>query len=256
MQKEMRFLNTLIKSYKDDTPYCDNKKKIVSKLSEEYTSNEKRKRVLEMGCSNGYETQLLSSRFKEVDVIDGSDVFINKLKSMGMSDNVTFHFSHFEDFKLGLGHKPYDYIFCNYVLEHVIDPVLVLKNIIKSLKPGGLIFITVPNSNAFSRQLALKMKLIKKLKGLTENDRGHGHRRVYDQDTIIRDCKKAKLSIVDVRGVIFKILADFQLDKMLECGVIEEKHFEGLQEMADLYKDFSDSLFVVGKKATIKSDLK
>ena len=42
--------------------------------------------------------------------------------------------------------KKYDYIFCNYVLEHVYDSIEVLKIMKDLLNEGGSIFIVVPNS--------------------------------------------------------------------------------------------------------------
>jgi 2-polyprenyl-3-methyl-5-hydroxy-6-metoxy-1,4-benzoquinol methylase len=201
-----------------------------------------------MGCSNGYETIILANKFSIVDVIDGSSEFIRKLNENNGSENLNFMCSLFEEYSLVDGQNKYDYIFCNYVLEHVFDPVVVLRNIRKSLKDDGIIFAVVPNATAFSRQLAKKMKILDNLKALTENDKTHGHRRVYDIADIKNDFISSGFEIIDIRGIIFKILADFQLNKMLEQNIIEKNHIIALQEMADGMMEFCDSILVVARK--------
>ncbi len=39
----------------------------------------------------------------------------------------------------------YDIIFCTEVLEYLINPEDALKNLISAMKPGGYLFLTVPN---------------------------------------------------------------------------------------------------------------
>ena len=154
-------------------------------------------------------------------------------------------YSLFEDY--GYNTKKYDYVFCNYILEHVYDPVQILKKVKRSIKKRGKIFITVPNCNAFSRILAQKIGIIEDLKALTENDHKHGHRRAYDTISLKSDLSISGYKLKSTKGVIFKILADFQLNKMMNKGIITEEHIRGLHEMAEGYDDFCDSIFVIGE---------
>jgi 2-polyprenyl-3-methyl-5-hydroxy-6-metoxy-1,4-benzoquinol methylase len=163
--KEKEFLDSLVMDYTDESPYSRAKKDVIHGLCKEYIKYGSKKRVLQLGCSNGYETSFLSDNFKKVDVIDGSEKFINKIKTQTMNrKNIEYVFSLFEEF--GSSENRYDYIFCNYVLEHVIDAKYVLQNIRKSLDENGLLFAVVPNAQAFSRRLAMKMGLITDLYGI------------------------------------------------------------------------------------------
>lgn len=247
-EKEREFLNTLVSDYKDQAVYSEIKKDIIFDVIGEYTENEKNKNVLQLGCSNGYETNRLSDKFLMVDIIDGSSEFIDRLSKINKSKNLNFICNLFEEYSMKQGQSGYDYIFCNYVLEHVFDSVAVLKNIGETLSTDGIIFAVVPNAMAFSRQLAKKMGMLNNLKSLTENDKIHGHRRVYDVDDIRKDFIESGFEIVDVRGIIFKILADFQLNKMMEQNIIEKSHVYALQEMAGNMTDFCDSILVVARK--------
>ena len=246
LDKEREFLDSLVADYKDQSPYSKAKKDVIHELIKARIADATSKRVLQLGCSGGYETNFLADTFGELDVIDGSSSFIDEMKAKNTKKNINFIYSLFEDYPFA--EETYDYIFCNYILEHVYDPVQVLENVKPSLKKDGTIFVTVPNRNAFSRQLALQMGLITDLKGLTENDHIHGHRRTYDSTEIARDFKEAGFTVQDTQGVIFKILADFQLNKMFEVGIISDEHIKGLQAMATINNDYCDSIFVVATR--------
>ena len=48
----------------------------------------------------------------------------------------------------------FDVVLMNHVLEHTIDPLLALKNVVGLLKPGGTAIIDVPNHDAVGFRLA------------------------------------------------------------------------------------------------------
>lgn len=249
IRREKEFLDSLVIDYTDQSPYSKAKKDVIHSLTEKYTKNRGKKVVLQLGCSNGYETAYLADNFAQVDVVDGSSKFLARMKKEAKDKgNVNFIYSLFEEYD---SHgKKYDYIFCNYVFEHVINVPYILKNIRKTLKKDGIVFAVVPNASAFSRQLAQKMGLIEDLYALTDNDHAHGHRRVYDKKTFIKDFETSGYEVVETDGVIFKILADFQLNKMMQLGIIGEEHVRALQEMSRGNEDLCDSIFVIAKAST------
>ena len=249
LKKEKEFLDSLVIDYKDQTPYSAAKKDVINSIIDNVTTNTKSKKALQLGCSGGYETDYLSSKFKQLDVIDGSSTFIERMKKDNKKKNIRFVYSLFEEYEIV--EDEYDYIFCNYILEHVLEPRVVLKRFYTALKQGGLFIATVPNSNAFSRKLAKEMGLINDLKALTENDLRHGHRRVYDHKNIVKDFEKSGYGIVKTIGIVFKILADFQLNELMKQGIITTAHIFGLQRMAesnDENKNLSDSLLIIARK--------
>jgi len=245
-KKELNFLNNLVADYKDVSPYSQIKKNIIIDLITKSVFSTKTKTSLQMGCSNGYETEQLSKMFNTLDVVDGSSVFIEKLKLKYANSNVSLVLSLFEDMEGTLNLKKYDYIFCNYVLEHVYDSIEVLKIMKNLLNENGSIFIVVPNGNALSRQIAKQMGLLQELSELSKNDLDHGHRRVYNISSLEKDILSAGLYIKQKKGLVFKILADFQLNKLLESNFLNENHILALQEIAnqDGNIKFSDSYFL------------
>lgn len=94
-------------------------------------------------------------------------------------------------------------------------------------------------------QLALHMALIKDLKDLTENDKNHGHRRVYDRVSINEEIKKAGFNIISQGGVMLKPFADFQMNKLIDDGMLQDIHVEGLYSLGLEYPDLCGSLFSI-----------
>jgi len=131
------------------------------------------------------------------------------------------------------------------VLEHVHDAVDFLKLAGKLLTDDGLLFVVVPNARAASRQLARHMRLLDDLFVLTPNDINHGHRRVYDRTLLNRDIEAAGLLQIGQGGLLLKLLADFQMDKLIESGVLGEPQLEGLYKMGLEYPDLAGSLFSI-----------
>ncbi|MFZ9033611.1 MAG: class I SAM-dependent methyltransferase [Anaerohalosphaeraceae bacterium] len=200
--------------------------------------------ILQLGCADGLETQLLLGLGASIDVIDGSDIFITECKK-NYHEKVRYIHTLFEEYTLSDSQKKYDYVFASWVLEHVFDVQTILTMIKRVLNPFGMVFVTVPNAKAASRQLALHMNLIPHLKDLTENDKNHGHRRVYDRFSINTDLENGGFEIVAQGGIIFKLLADFQLDQLLTDGFLTREHMEGLYQLGLEYPDFCDSLYTV-----------
>ncbi len=113
---------------------------------------------LELGCSNGYSTRILSELTELLDVVDGSKYMLERMRQeLPAKKNVTFIYSLFEELEK---ENEYENIFCSYILEHVVNPEQLLNKIYYMLRPGGKAFITVPNATALSRQMAFEMHLV------------------------------------------------------------------------------------------------
>jgi len=249
--KELSFLNNLVSDYKDITPYSNIKKEIIYDLIiNSLKSIGKHEKALQLGCSNGYETEMLSKTFNKLTVIDGSSVFIEKLQKLNTNKSITFISSLFEDLDKTVNEK-FDVVFCNYILEHVYNSNYILKLLKKVLKKNGYLFAVVPNAKALSRRLAKEMGMIENLTDLTKNDYAHGHRRVYTREVFEKEIRDSGFEIIQTKGIVFKILSDFQLNKLLSEGVLNKEHIWAMQSLAMKEEniDFSDSIFIQAKNS-------
>lgn len=57
--------------------------------------------------------------------------------------------------KKDLGRKKFDCILATSILEHLVDPALVIKNLLQLLSPTGIIIATTPNIAHWSTRLSL-----------------------------------------------------------------------------------------------------
>lgn len=117
--KEREFLNGLVQDYTDSSPYSELKKEIiVQKMLAGITKANAR--GLQFGSANGYETNRLARHLGSLDVVDGSSIFIERIqREQQHTSNTHFHLALFEEFDVKRTGRTYDYVSCNYILEHV-----------------------------------------------------------------------------------------------------------------------------------------
>ena len=142
--------------------------------------------------------------------------------------------------------RRYDNIVLTHVLEHLDEPVRVLKRINDEwLTEDGSLFLVCPNANAGSRQIAVLMGLISHNAAVTEAESAHGHRCTYSLDTLERDANAAGLRVVHRSGIFFKALANFQWDRLLQTDIISKEYLEGCFKLGQRYPELCSSIFLL-----------
>lgn len=199
--------------------------------------------ALELGCEIGHMSEKIASLVDHLDIVDGAEEFIEQIKKKNLR-NVNYYVSLFEEFEPKI---KYDYIFASHILEHLLDVSVVLNMARVALKPPGYLFVAVPNARALSRQLARHMELIDSLYSLTPNDKRGGHRRIYDRVSLNRDLESAGFEIISQGGILFKPLADFQMDKLIDLGILGEAQCEGLYKLGHEYPDMCSDIYAVAR---------
>ncbi len=200
--------------------------------------------ILEFGCSDGQMTERIAVHARSLDVVEGSIRFIERARKRSLNDHVVFHHSLFENF---IASKKYDAVFATFILTHIPDVQLFFSAVKRCIKPNGILFVAVPNSRVLSRQLALHMGLVDDLFVLSENDKNHGHCKCYDRVRLNRDINSNGFNIIGEGGIMLKPLADFQMDKLIEIGVLKKEQLEGLFKLGLEYPDLSATIFCICK---------
>ena len=205
--------------------------------------------LLELGSFMGDFTRRLLPYFDDVTCVEASDVAIAEAKKK-LAEEVKFVNSLFEKVTLP---KRYDNIILTHVLEHLDDPVQVLKRINDEwLAENGRFFLVCPNANAPSRQIAVKMGLITHNSAVTPAELEHGHRCTYTLDTLERDAVASGLKVVHRSGIFFKALANFQWDRLLQTDIISKEYLEGCYKLGQQYPDLCSSIFLLCEHGTKK----
>jgi len=201
--------------------------------------------VLELGSFKGEFTKRLMDHFDDITCVEASDEAICEAKKR-INGKAKFVNSTFENAVLP---NKYDNVVLTHVLEHIDDPVGLLRKVNeKWLSRHGRLFIVCPNANAPSRQIAVKMGLISHNSAVTEAEAKHGHQITYSFDTLEKDIKAAGLKVIHRSGIFFKSLANFQWDKLLETDIISKEYLDGCYELGQQYPDLCSSIFLLCEK--------
>lgn len=195
------------------------------------------KKVLEMGIGFGIVTRVLAERFEEVVAVDGSAKVITRNRNLlGQMKNLTLIHSLFEKYN---PESNFDLIIMFDVLEHVVDPMLILNLAKGWLAPKGKIHIVVPNAYSFHRRLGRTMGLLVNETDIGETDRKRGHYRIYTYDTIRHDIEKARLDVELIKGTLIKPLSTRQM-----AGWSPEI-LDGLYRLGMELPDFCSEIYVI-----------
>lgn len=198
--------------------------------------------VLELGSSKGDFTRRFLPTFDDVTCVEASDAALVDARGK-LGEAVTLVHATFETVSLP---RRFDNVVLTHVLEHLDDPVRVLRRVNDEwLADGGRFFLVCPNANAPSRQIAVKMGLISHNAAVTPAEAEHGHRCTYTLDTLERDAVQAGLKVVHRSGIFFKALANFQWDRLLQTDIVSKEYLDGCYKLGQHYPDLCASIFLL-----------
>jgi len=179
--------------------------------------------VLELGYGDGIVTRALFSSDCNLTLIEGSELLANLAKQShsGIDCQITL----FENYK---PKSRYDIVLAAHILEHLDDPVSMLKIMRDWVKDDGKLVVVVPNKNSLHRQLSVLMGLQPELDTLSQRDLLVGHQRVYSIELLEEHAIKAGFNIIDKAGFFIKMLPnsmmlDFSRDLLWAMNMISEK---------------------------------
>lgn len=140
------------KAYHRDTDYQKNEKQFKNIFRKRFNLVKKFKKtgkVLDIGTSTGTMLDIFKDNGWETYGVEPS---VNAQIAQKKGHNITK--SNFENAKL----KPnfFDAVVMNHILEHVEDPLKVMKKINKILKKDGVVLIDVPNFASLSSKILKK----------------------------------------------------------------------------------------------------
>jgi 2-polyprenyl-3-methyl-5-hydroxy-6-metoxy-1,4-benzoquinol methylase len=100
--------------------------------------------ILEAGCGDQWELKLGDTRY----VLTGVDLDKAALENRKTIRNDLDETIEGDLRTVNLGGKAFDVIYSSYVLEHIENAELVLKNFTKWLKPEGIVIVKIPDPNS------------------------------------------------------------------------------------------------------------
>ncbi|MDI7260209.1 MAG: class I SAM-dependent methyltransferase [Thermodesulfobacteriota bacterium] len=204
--------------------------------------------LLDVACGNGLITSQLARRFSRVVGVEASSALIDNAREM--YPQIEFIHSLAEEYRDPEG---FTTITILNLLEHVIDPVDLLKRVSENLKPEGVIIANVPNALAANRRIARLMGSLESEYELSPFDINvAGHRRYYDMPMLIRDFESAVLRVIHKGGIFYKGLSSVQFNWLLEQGEWDKGGYGwgrvGAEKAKDWRQAFCDACYEFGKE--------
>ena len=161
--------------------------------------------ICDLGFGDGLTCRALAKAGHDVTMVDGS---IDFCAEASFIPGVQAIHAFFEDYYPA---ERYDCVIASFVLEHVLDPVRLLRS---ARRWSDKLIVVVGNANSYHRQIAVKMGLQTHLDDLSARDVTVGHVRVYSLDTIYEDLLAAGWVPSIERGLGFKPLHNAALAKL------------------------------------------
>jgi len=168
--------------------------------------------VLDVGCASGRQLSMISNKIKEGYGVDIAQSFIDKASSFKEKNNIQnlfFQKSIIEE--LPFRDNFFDKIICAEILEHVFNKDIALTEVLRVLKRGGILLITVPNLNAdgtlWGRFLRfLRIRKFKSLESFSQKElfrHGDSHVREFNNKSLEGWLRGFGLDVLDIKSVSF-----------------------------------------------------
>lgn len=206
------------------------------------------KSALDLPCGDGTLTSIFAEEFERVVGVDASSTHLKTARERLPA--VEFHEALIEEFTPT---EKFDSIFMINILEHLSDPVDVLRKVAEWLNPGGVIVAQVPNADAVNRRINEFMGAVNSRDELSPFDLNvAGHRRYYRMSSLIDHVEQAGLNVKSTGGVFYKMLSTPQMDWLLSQEQWENAGYgwgrEGAEQEKDWRAAFCEACYLLGKE--------
>ena len=204
-------LNFYASAYKNDFSYDLDNHFLLKRTCQRTLELASQGSALDLGVGHGLSLHAFSEFFKHYEVVEGSEIIIQQFLEKHSEFKGRIIHTLFENYETT--HR-FDFIIMNFVLEHVRDPLSLLRKFKKFLTENGSIFIAVPNFEALNKRIALEAGLIKDMSTLSDADRQLGHYRLFNVESLKVLMEEAGLKIQSLEGIFLKPFTSAQLQSL------------------------------------------
>lgn len=184
----------------------DSYRSIVNSVAENLTLGSK---ILDLGCGPADKPAILQKLGFDCTGIDElgdewHNLDNNREKILNFAKESGVKYIVASDEKPAIEKESFDMLMSNDMLEHLHDsPRVILNDFLEYVKPGGFLFITVPNAVNIRKRLAVlrgKTNLPDYYSYFWSPGNWRGHVREYVKNDLILLCEYLGLELVSVKG--------------------------------------------------------
>jgi 2-polyprenyl-3-methyl-5-hydroxy-6-metoxy-1,4-benzoquinol methylase len=162
------------------------------------------KRVLDLGCGSSPLLSRLPGKVTGIDCNAGKVAY----QRTRCPESVELIVCDLSDGSVPSYPGEFDGVVCNNLLEHLEDPERVVTYAVESMKPGGRLVVTVPDSSLKATSL------VERLYGkVMPGAYAHTHCFEFTQEALDRMCTSKGLSLVDRKHVFTDMVCIYRRDK-------------------------------------------
>lgn len=153
--------------------------------------------VLDLGCNNGQHTLKLAGKCRKIIGVDHDKKQLAIAWASARDKKISNAQFVIQDLEKKLNFDPnsFDKVIFLDVLEHIVNRSRILKEIRRVLKPGGLVFLAVPNIGTSWKRLQQSVGL----NGYADPD----HKIEYTESQIRKDLGRAGFTIISLKPVTY-----------------------------------------------------
>lgn len=178
--------------------------------------------VIDVGCGGGILSEALAKAGANTTGIDMGEHALNIAKLHALEAGLNVSYEHITaEQKAEYSAEQFDVVTCMEMLEHVPDPVSVIKACTQLVKPGGDVFLSTLNRHPKAYLLAVigaeyMMKMLPK--------GTHDYKRFIKPSEMARWCREAGLEVQDMSGLAYNPLTkqyslgdDVKVNYLMHC---------------------------------------
>ena len=170
-------------------------------------------RVLDLGCADGLLTEHLARHHERVVAVDASETRAQRTRERTDGLPVEVRVSFFESFQPGQNER-FDAVVLSCILEHLDDPVALLRRCASWLTDTGVVAAIVPHGRSLHRRAGVHMGMLEDIMALGEADDALDHKRVYTLDSLRGEFTEAGLTPVQAGGILLKPVPNKELARL------------------------------------------
>lgn len=186
----------------------------IHELIQSYYSVEQA-HILDVGCGAGFLSNFLSEKGFKVTGIDLSQESLQVARLRDPTLKATYTYA--DAYQLPFANQSFEVVTCTDFLEHVSKPQLVLSEIERVLKPGGLFFF-----HTFNKNLLAWLIVIKGVEWFVKNTPKNLHvlGMFIKPEDLIRDLEDLHFSVKEVKGLRPRLNSSFW--ELLATGIVSD----------------------------------
>ncbi len=179
------------------------------------------KTVLDVGCGAGLLCEPLARLGGAVIGVDAAPENIDAAQAHAALSRLSIDYRAGEIAAQGLGQ--FDVVTCMEVIEHVMDPAAFVAELIRHLRPEGLLLLSTPNRTAASRVF-----LVEAAERLGQVPRGtHDWDKFLTPEELTDLLTDAGLEVIDLQGIAFSPMSGLHLSDNLALNYILSARLRG-----------------------------